>query len=91
MGDSSGGEQDVNMALVACNQPVGSPCSTHTPESLVMSGVKAPRMSLAAAPVTSSSHAQVCILHTDDVRHTACLHTQLYPAVQLYSCTAFSA
>ena len=64
MGNSSVGEQHVHMPPVARDPPVGSPCSTHTPESFVMSGDEAPQMSLPAAPVASSSHAQVCILHT---------------------------
>ena len=57
MGNSSVGEQDVHMAPVARDPHVSTP----TPEPFVMSGDEALGMSL---PAASSSHAQVCILHT---------------------------
>jgi len=74
VGNSSVGEQHVHMPPVARDLPVSSSYRSHTPESFVMSGASLPQISLSAAPVASSSHAQVCIhsTHIDDVRHAAC-------------------
>ena len=92
MGNSSEEEQDVHMAPVTCYPPVGSPCSTHTPESIVMSGDEAPRMSLPATPVPSSSHAQVCTLMEACTRY-ALRHTLMMSGMlHIYTpSTAFSA
>ncbi len=75
VGNSSVGEQPEHTPPVARDPPVSFPYRSHTPESFVMSGNEARGMSLPAAFVPSSSHAQVCILHTLTHWHAACLHT----------------